>query len=63
MVNKLDFFKKEKKDFFKEEKSNPFKKKVVKNKIDDFTPERALKLAGGIVMLGVGVHLAKGIID
>jgi len=30
---------------------------------DEFTPERALKIVGSAAMLGVGIHLAKEIID
>jgi len=29
----------------------------------EFSPERALKVVGGLTMLGVGVHLAKELID
>ena len=58
MENK-DWFKKEKNNFFKKEKTNFLKEKKDK----EFTPEKALKIAGGMALLGVGVHLAKTLID
>ena len=30
---------------------------------DEFTPEKAMKTVGGLAILGVGVHLAKELID
>jgi len=54
---KIEWFKEQKNEFFKEKP-----KKITKSK-DDFTPERALKLAGGMAILGVGIHLAKELID
>jgi hypothetical protein len=77
-MNKVEWFKKEKNDFFKgipkkdgsgggmrlnkgrggcpPEKQEKFGK-------GEFSPERALKVVGGLAMLGVGIHLAKEIID
>ena len=55
-MKKVDWFKQEKKNFLKEVP----KKKISK---DEFTPERALKLAGGVAFLGVGIHLAKEIVN
>ena len=63
-MKKQDWFKDEKSKFFKEEKKSLLSDKKIKIKKlrDDFTPERALKLAGGLAILGVGVHLASEII-
>jgi hypothetical protein len=43
------------KDYFKEEKNDFFKEK-------DF-PKKMLKTAGGLALLGVGIHLVKEILD
>ncbi len=55
MNKKTEWFKQEKKDFFKA-KTKVSTPKPKKN--DDFTPERALKLAAGVAVVSVGLHVA-----
>lgn len=60
------WFNNEKEGFFKSEKSSLFKDKPKlkpkKKCKDDFTPERAVKLAGGLALVGVGTAVAVNLI-
>ena len=61
---KDDWFKKQKVEFFKKERKDLLKPKKSK---EDFKPEKALKLAGGMILTGgaivVGTKLLKEIAD
>lgn len=50
------------KNWFKGEKNDFFKQKRSKEK-DEFTSERALKLAGGLVLVGVGTAVAIDLLE
>lgn len=58
-MKKGKWLKSEKIDFFKEKKDMPKKKRHD----DDFSPKKALKIAGGLAVLGVGINLATELID
>lgn len=53
------------KDWFKSKPMKLFKDKPKKKtKLDeDFSPKKALKTAGSLAVLGVGIHLATELID
>lgn len=63
-----DWFKHEKDNFFKKEKTSMFKDKSVpklkkiKSK-EDFSPEKALKVVGGLAVLGAGVAVVTDILE
>lgn len=58
---KENWLNKERHEFFG--LSGNSKKKLKRKAEDDFSPERALKISGGLLTLGVGVSLAKSLLD
>ena len=58
MVNEMNWFENEKNKFYKKEKKSLFSskpKRMKSKKSDEFSPERVMKLTGGLVLTAGGI--------